>query len=78
MHLQSMKICGQSRIAYPEAFSVLFSEEIDLFFLSNNIIELGNEKGIAANGGGNALIQYYDKIPKITEEVRCRWKMNLT
>ena len=58
-----------SRIAYPEAFSVLFSEEIDLFFLNNNIIELGNKKGIAVNSGGNAIIQYYDKIPKIIEEV---------
>ena len=58
-----------SRIAYPEAFSVLFSEEIDLFFLNNNIIELGNKKGIAVNSGGNVIIQYYDKIPKIIEEV---------
>ena len=60
------------RIGYSETFSILFSEEIDLFFLNNNIINLVNEKGITANGGGNALIQYYDKIPKITEEVR--WK----
>jgi hypothetical protein len=62
------------RIEYAETFSVLFSEEIDLFFLNNNIINLVNEKGITANGGGNALIQYYDKIPKITEEVR--WMEN--
>ncbi|MDE0831762.1 MAG: hypothetical protein OSA03_01335, partial [Nitrosopumilus sp.] len=32
-------------------------------------IELGNKKGISVNGGGNAIIQYYDKIPKIIEEV---------
>jgi len=62
------------RIGYSETFSILFSEEIDLFFLNNNIINLVNEKGITANGGGNALIQYYDKIPKITEEVR--WMEN--
>jgi len=56
-------------IGYSETFSILFSEETDLFFLNNNIIELGNKKGISVNGGGNAIIQYYDKIPKIIEEV---------
>ena len=58
-----------SRIGYSETFSVLFSEKTDLFFLNNNIIELGNKKGISVNGGGSAIIQYYDKIPKIIEEV---------
>jgi len=58
------------RIGYSETFSILFSEEIDLFFLNNNIIQLENKNGISVNGGGNALIQYYDKIPKIIEEVR--------
>ena len=58
------------RIGYSETFSILFSEEIDLFFLNNNIIQLGNKNGISVNGGGNTLIQYYDKIPKIIEEVR--------
>jgi hypothetical protein len=58
------------RIGYSETFSVLFSEEINLFFLNNNIIQLENNKGISVNNGGNAIIQYYDKIPKITEEVR--------
>jgi hypothetical protein len=62
------------RIGYSETFSVLFSEEIDLFFLNNNIIQLQDKNGISINGGGNALIQYYDKIPKITEEVR--WEEN--
>jgi hypothetical protein len=33
------------------------------------MIELGNKNGIAANGGGNAIIQYYDKNPKIIKEV---------
>jgi len=60
------------RIEYSETFSVLFSEEIDLFFLNDNIIQLQNKNGISVNGGGNALIQYYDKIPKIIEEVT--WK----
>jgi len=58
------------RIGYSETFSVLFSEEIDLFFLNNNIIQLGNKNGISVNGGGNVVIQYYDKIPKIIEQVR--------
>jgi len=58
------------RIEYSKTFSVLFSEEIDVFFLNNNIIKLENKNGISVNGGGNALIQYYDKIPKIIKEVR--------
>ena len=57
------------RIGYSETFSILFSEEINLIFLNNNIIQLENKKGISVNNGGNALIQYYDKIPKIIEEV---------
>jgi hypothetical protein len=58
------------RIGYSETFSILFSEEIDLFFLNNNIIQLENKNGISVNNGGNAIIQYYDKIPKIIEEIR--------
>ena len=57
------------RVGYNETFSVLFSEEINLFFLNNNIIQLGNKNGISANYGGDAVIQYYDKIPKVIEEV---------
>ena len=57
------------RIGYSETFSVLFSEEIDLIFLNNSMIQLGNKSGISVNGGGNTIIQYYDKIPKIIEEV---------
>ena len=58
------------KIEHSKTFSVLFSEEINLFFFNNTIIQLENNKGISVNGGGNAIIQYYDKIPKITEEVR--------
>ena len=58
------------RIAYSETFSILFSEEIDLFFLNNSIIELGNKNGIAVNYGGKVIIQYQDKISKIIEEVK--------
>jgi hypothetical protein len=58
------------RIGYSETFSVLFSEQIDLFFLNNNIIQLENKNGITVNYGGNAIIQYYDKIPQIIGDVR--------
>jgi hypothetical protein len=57
------------RIQYSETFSILFSEEIDLFFLNNNLIHLENKNGITVNYGGNAIIQYYDKIPIIKEVV---------
>ena len=58
------------KIEYSETYSVIFSEEIDSFFLNNSIIELKDKKGIAINNGGNVIIQYYDKIPKIIKEVR--------
>ncbi len=59
-----------SNIQYSETYSILFSKEIDLFFLNNNMIQLGNKNGVLVNYGGDAIIQYYDKIPKIIEEVR--------
>jgi len=62
------------KIQYSETFSIIFSEEIDLFFFNNNIIQLENKKGILVNNGGNVMIQYYDKISKIIEEVR--WEEN--
>ena len=62
------------RIGYSETFDILFSKEIDMFFFNNTIIQLENKNGITVNGGGNAIIQYYDKIPKIIEEVS--WEQN--
>jgi len=62
------------RIGYSETFDILFSKEIDMFFLNNTIIQLENKNGITVNGGGNTMIQYYDKIPKIIEEVS--WEQN--
>jgi hypothetical protein len=62
------------RIQYSETFSIIFSEEIDLIFINNNFIKLDNKKGISANNGGNAIIQYYSEIPKTIEEVR--WEEN--
>ena len=58
------------KIQYSETFSILFSEEIDLFFLNNNLIQLGNKNGISVNDGGNVIIQYHDKISKIIEEIK--------
>ncbi len=58
------------KIQYSQTYSVIFSEEIDFFFLNNNIIKLGDKKGIVVNNGGNVIIQYHDKIPKIIEEVK--------
>jgi len=60
------------KIQYSQTYSVIFSEEIDSFFLNNSIIELNDKKGIAVNNGGNVIIQYHDKISKIIEEVK--WK----
>ena len=57
------------RVGYSETYSVVFPKEIDLFFLNNVIIELVDKNGISVNYGGDVVIQYYDKIPKITEEV---------
>ena len=62
------------RIGYSETFDILFHKEIDMFFLNNTIIQLENKNGITVNGGGNTMIQYYDKIPKIIEEVS--WEQN--
>ena len=61
-------------IGYPKVFSILFSEKTELIFLNNNIIQLGDKKGISINSGGYVNVDYYDKIPKIIEEVR--WEEN--
>ena len=58
------------KIQYSETYSVIFSEEIDSFFLNNSIIELENKNGVLVNNGGNVIIQYHDKISKIIEEVK--------
>ena len=63
-----------SRIGYSETFSILFSEKTNLFFLNNNIIELGDKKGISINNGGYVNVEYYSKTPKHVEKVI--WKEN--
>jgi hypothetical protein len=62
------------KLEYSKTFSILFSEEIDSFFLNNNLIQLRDQKGILVNNGGDINLQYYSKIPKITQEVK--WEEN--
>jgi hypothetical protein len=61
-------------IGYPKAFSILFSEKTELIFLNNQIIQLGDKKGISINSGGYVNVDYYSKIPKHIEEVK--WEEN--
>jgi len=61
-------------IGYPQVFSILFSEKTELIFLNNNIIQLGDKKGISINSGGTVNIQYYSEISKIIEKVE--WEEN--
>jgi hypothetical protein len=61
-------------IGYPKTFSILFSEETELIFLNDIIIELGDKKGISINGGGYVNVDYYSEIPKYIEEVS--WEEN--
>ena len=61
-------------IGYPKTFSILFSEKTELIFLNDQIIQLGDKKGISINTGGYVNVDYYDKIPKIIEEVT--WEEN--
>ena len=41
---------------------------------NNNLIQLNDKKGISVNGGGYVVIEYYNEIPKIIEEVE--WEEN--
>jgi len=61
-------------IGYPKTFSILFSEKTELIFLNDQIIELGDKKGISINGGGYVNVDYYSEIPKYIEEVS--WEEN--
>ena len=60
--------------SYAETYSIIFSDEIEMIFLNNNIIFLENKKGISLNYGGSATIQYYSNTPKIIKEVQ--WEEN--
>ena len=59
-------------IGYPKTFGILFSEKIDQIFLNNQLIQLGDKKGISINGGGYVNVAYYSEMPKIIQEVQ--WK----
>ena len=59
-------------IGYPKTFGILFSEKIDQIFLGNQIIQLGDKKGISINGGGYVNVEYYSEMPKKIQEVQ--WK----
>jgi hypothetical protein len=61
-------------IGYPEPFSIIFSEETELIFLNDVIIELVDKKGISINSGGYVNVDYYSKTPKHMEEVS--WEEN--
>ena len=58
-----------TEISYPQRFSVLFEESIDLIFLNNNPIFFDGKKGISINGGGDAKIEFYSNESKIIEKV---------
>ena len=60
--------------SYAETYSIIFSDEIEMIFLNNNIIFLENKKGVSLNYGGSATIQYYSNTPKIIKEVQ--WEEN--
>jgi len=55
--------------SYPQKFSVIFDDSINLIFLNNNNLFLDGKKGIAVNGGGSAEIKFYLNEVKIIEEV---------
>ena len=61
-------------IGYPKSFSILFSEKTELIFLNDQIIQLGDKKGISINSGGYVNVDYYSEIPKHIEEVK--WEEN--
>ena len=56
-------------IGYPKTFGILFSEKTDQIFLNDQIIQLGDKKGISINGGGYVNVDYYSKNLKHIEEV---------
>ena len=59
-------------VGYPKTFGILFSEKIDQIFLNNQIIQLGDKKGILINDGGYVNVEYYSEMPKIIQEIQ--WK----
>jgi predicted DNA binding CopG/RHH family protein len=60
--------------SYDETYSIIFSDEIEMIFLNNNVLFLENKKGVSLNYGGSATVQYYSNIPKMVKEVQ--WEEN--
>ena len=63
-----------TQISYPEKFSILFDDQIEMIFVNNNVIFLENKKGISVNGGGEVNIEFYSNTPKMIKEVE--WEEN--
>ena len=62
------------KTTYPETFSILFSKEIKSIFLNDSLIQLGENKGISVNTGGQVKVEYYSEVEKIIEQVE--WEEN--
>ena len=76
-NLENMKINNNlfnTEISYPQKFSVIFEESINLIFLNNNILFLDDKKGVSINGGGNMKIEFYSTESKIIE--KATWEEN--
>mgnify|MGYP003387143541 CR=1 FL=1 len=76
-NLENMKINNNlfsTEISYPQKFSVIFEESINLIFLNNNVLFLDDKKGVAINGGGNMKIEIYSTESKIIE--KATWEEN--
>ena len=76
-NLENMKINNNlfsTEISYPQKFSVIFEESINLIFLNSNALFLDDKKGVAINGGGNMKIEFYSTESKIIEKVT--WEEN--
>ena len=60
-------------VGYPKTFGILFSEKIDQIFLNDQMIQIGDKKGISINGGAAYVnVAYYSEMPKKIQEVQ--WK----
>ena len=76
-NLENMKINNNlfsTEISYPQKFSVIFEESINLIFLNSNALFLDDKKGVTINGGGNMKIEIYSTESKIIEKVT--WEEN--
>ena len=76
-NLENMKINNNlfnTEISYPQKFSVIFEESINLIFLNNNVLFLDDKKGVSINGGGNMKIEFYSTESKIIE--KATWEEN--